>query len=73
MAETIKQYSITGSDNAQDFVNAINSAIKDGWTPIGGVSVAVVAQRGTKGKEPGFKSFWCQAMVKYEALIVTRP
>ncbi len=73
MGEKIESYSITGSENAQDFVNSINAAIKEGWEPCGGVSMSVVVQRGSKGKEPGFKSFWCQAMIKYQPLIVTKP
>lgn len=53
----IKEYRIETSNNPSDLRTTINSYIIDGWTPYGGVSVAIYENR---------DRIFAQAMVKYK-------
>ena len=64
MNNKIKEYTVIGGNPLQDFLEKVNKAISEGWTPIGGVSSFMMDAK--NDYERVFLTFFSQALVKYE-------
>ena len=67
MDRKITAYSVIGSNSAQDLVNSVMHSLKEGWQPLGAISVAIDSDMRNEENQPSFH--FTQVVVMYEEII----